>query len=282
MSTATPAPPTPASTGSAKRRRSRSSPRSNSRRASSPTTKKKNVIRPRFTQSRASREMPQRPMSIEMLVVQSEAYEPESTFAHTSAAAVAPSRTAAPPVSVCRKSRSGVCRLRAHAVRPVYAEVVPDASVNVLPALAQPPSARPDAEGNLVDVAPAPVLAGLRRADDRMAALVGVRGRVLVRRGVAAADLRARHAHAQMHPAAADLQALLATLDLVREGRELDLVEVAAGRSHGISFQSFAVRSATAKSDAGSVHQASSRSPARAASASNASRLNFALISTRS
>ena len=39
-------PPSPATNGSASRRRSRRSPRSNSRRASSPTTKKNRVIRP--------------------------------------------------------------------------------------------------------------------------------------------------------------------------------------------------------------------------------------------
>jgi len=47
--TAAPMPTIPAVTGSTIRRRSRSSPTSNSRRASSPTTKKKNVIRPLFT-----------------------------------------------------------------------------------------------------------------------------------------------------------------------------------------------------------------------------------------
>ena len=39
-------------------------------------------------------------------------------FTQTSAATAAPSRTAALPVSVVRNSRSGVCRLRAHAVVP--------------------------------------------------------------------------------------------------------------------------------------------------------------------
>src|SRR3954469_21100598 len=46
-------PPTDASNGSTKRRRSRKSPRSNSRRASRPSTKKKNVISPLFTHSRS-------------------------------------------------------------------------------------------------------------------------------------------------------------------------------------------------------------------------------------
>src|ERR671931_1830163 len=119
IATATSAPPPPARTGKAKRRRSRSSPRSNSRRASSPTTKKKNVISPLFTQSRRSSAMPQRPSSTASRVDQTRSYEPASAFTQTSAAAAAASRTAAPPVSVRRNSRSGVWRLRAHAVLPV-------------------------------------------------------------------------------------------------------------------------------------------------------------------
>src|SRR6266516_6791049 len=57
-------------------------------------------------------------MSIESFVLQSESYEDASTFTQTSAAAAAASKTAAPPVSVRRNSRSGVCTLRAQAVRP--------------------------------------------------------------------------------------------------------------------------------------------------------------------
>ena len=45
-------------------------------------------------------------------------YDDASTFTQTSAATAAASRTAAPPVSVRRNSRSGVSRLRAQAVRP--------------------------------------------------------------------------------------------------------------------------------------------------------------------
>src|SRR3954451_18519493 len=45
-------PPADASHGSTHPRRSRKSPRSNSRRASRPSTKKKNVISPLFTHSR--------------------------------------------------------------------------------------------------------------------------------------------------------------------------------------------------------------------------------------
>src|SRR5207248_3241941 len=71
-------------------------------------------------------------------------------------------------------------------------------------------------ERHLVDVAPAPVLAGLRGADDRMTTLTGVRSRVPVRRRVAAADLPAGHAHAEVNPCAPDLQALFAPFDGLR------------------------------------------------------------------
>jgi len=54
IATGTTMPQTPVTNGSVTRRRSRSSPMSNSRRASSPTTKKKNVIRPVLIQPRRS------------------------------------------------------------------------------------------------------------------------------------------------------------------------------------------------------------------------------------
>src|SRR5438067_5277971 len=118
IATATVMPPIEASSGRAKRRRSLSSPRSNSRRASSPTTKKKNVIRPLFTQWRKSSATLAPPTRIESVVPHRESYDEASTFTQTSAATAAASRTAAPPVSVRRNSRSGVSRLRAQAVRP--------------------------------------------------------------------------------------------------------------------------------------------------------------------
>src|SRR6266511_1347472 len=130
-------PPMPASNGKAKRRRSRSSPRSISRRASSPTTKKKNVISPLFTQWRRSSETPASATSIDSFVLQSESYDDASTFTHTSAATAAASKTAAPPVSVRRNSRSGVSTLRAQAVRPENVEGGPFGSVLVLIAQCQ-------------------------------------------------------------------------------------------------------------------------------------------------
>src|SRR5436309_15323007 len=57
---------------------------------------------------------------MESFVVQTDSYELDhGAFAHRSAASAAHSNTAAPPVSVLRKSRTGAARFRAHAVRPV-------------------------------------------------------------------------------------------------------------------------------------------------------------------
>ena len=52
-------------------------------------------------------------------MLQTESYDDASTFTHTSAAIVAASMTAVPPVSVRMNSRRGVSRLRAQAVRPL-------------------------------------------------------------------------------------------------------------------------------------------------------------------
>src|SRR3954447_15272257 len=102
------------------RRRSRSSPVSISRLASSPTTRKKNVIRPLLTQCRRSCEIPECPTWIESFVVQTDSYElDQGEFAHRSAATAAHNSTTALPVSVLRKSRTGEARFRDQAVRPV-------------------------------------------------------------------------------------------------------------------------------------------------------------------
>src|SRR3954447_26682701 len=61
-----------------------------------------------------------------------------------------------------------------------------------------------------------------------MVDLRGVLARVLVRRGVAAADLAARLAHAQVDPLVARLQALLAAGDVGGGVEQLDLVEMGA------------------------------------------------------
>src|SRR4051794_27745785 len=89
--------------------------------------------------------------------------------------------------------------------------------------------AAPSLERELVHVAPEPVLAGLGGPDDRVLALRVVRGGVTVRRVVAAADVPARRAHPQVHPRTADLQAILAAGDLVRNVADGDRVEMGAG-----------------------------------------------------
>ena len=57
-------PATPATIGSTNRRRSRRSPRSNSRRVSNPTTRKNRVISPLFSQVRRSWVIPYWPKAI--------------------------------------------------------------------------------------------------------------------------------------------------------------------------------------------------------------------------
>src|SRR3954447_321171 len=96
------------------------------------------------------------------------------------------------------------------------------------PAGSSRPGSRFDREGDVVDVAPDPVLARLGRARDRVRVVPRVPARVPIRGRVAAADLPAARAHPQVHPAAADREPLLATLDRVGEGREADLVEMGA------------------------------------------------------
>ena len=75
-------------------------------------------------------------------------YELASMSIHASAATVAVNRTAAPPVSVRKNSRSGVSRFRAHAVLPENAVELPLALSTVLNAFSHPrgeraPTARP-------------------------------------------------------------------------------------------------------------------------------------------
>ena len=82
--------------------------------------------------------------------------------------------------------------------------------------------------------APDPLLAGLERLHERMAHGVEVRGGVLVRGGVAAADVTALEAAAEVHPARADREAVDAPLgagwcpdDAVGRGDEAEVGAVA-------------------------------------------------------
>jgi len=88
-----------------------------------------------------------------------------------------------------------------------------------------------DFEEQLVAVAPPPVLARLVRPDQRVIGmLMPVGGGMAIRGVVATSDVPAVHAQPQMHPAATDAQAVLAS---VARRRDLgDLVEVGTGLSH--------------------------------------------------
>src|SRR5712691_10508523 len=84
---------------------------------------------------------------------------------------------------------------------------------------------------DLVDVAPAPALPRLNRLHDRVAGHLEMLGRVLALRGIAAADVPAGEAHAQLYPRIARLETALAAL---RRRRHLpNLVLVSACFAHG-------------------------------------------------
>src|SRR5690349_11613224 len=92
--------------------------------------------------------MPCEPTLIDSSVLQTDAYDDESMFAHSSAATAAARRTAALPVSVDRKLRSGVGMLRAHAV-------VPEKDVACASAIAsasRPEALGPDPRGVLAEL----------------------------------------------------------------------------------------------------------------------------------
>jgi len=82
--------------------------------------------------------------------------------------------------------------------------------------------------------------------DERVVLRTEMRGGVPVRGIVAAADVAARHAHPQVHPLAADAQAVFASFAARRDVG--DLVEV--GAAHGVT--SSAVRSHPPRSAAAS------------------------------
>jgi hypothetical protein len=85
-----------------------------------------------------------------------------------------------------------------------------------------------------VDVAPSPLFAGLERPDDRVTRGIRVPRGMAVRRVVAATDVPALQADAQVKPAIAGREALLATIDGLGELEELDVSAVAA-ENHGNS-----------------------------------------------
>jgi hypothetical protein len=69
---------------------------------------------------------------------------------------------------------------------------------------------------DFVNEAPAPVFAGLEGAHDGVLSAVEMLGGVFVFGGVAAADVSAFHAQAEMYPGIAHFQALFAALGVRR------------------------------------------------------------------
>src|SRR6059036_3873457 len=92
-----------------------------------------------------------------------------------------------------------------------------------------------------VDVAPAPALPRLERGDDRMPGLLEMLGGVLVLRVVAASDVSARSAQAQMHPGVSRGEAFLAAVGVGRV-RFHKLQMSACGRHGGTSRSSMKTR----------------------------------------
>src|SRR5882757_4809840 len=85
-------------------------------------------------------------------------------------------------------------------------------------------------EQHLVDIAPAPTLRRIVALDHGMGGGMEMRGRVLVRGIVAAADMAAGAADPQMQPLTAAFQALLAAERARRD--VLDLSDMAAAFGH--------------------------------------------------
>jgi hypothetical protein len=120
---------------------------SNSRRASSPNTKKKNVISPLFTHSRRSSDTPVPASRTDSRAPHTASYDDALMLIHTSAATVIATSTAALPVSVRKNTRSGVCRLLAHAVRPDRARAVGDGRSSVTASSSWPDPVTPAPRG---------------------------------------------------------------------------------------------------------------------------------------
>lgn len=84
-----------------------------------------------------------------------------------------------------------------------------------------------------IDVAPAPILAKFKRLNNRMARIVEVSRRVFVGRRIAATDVAASHAQAQVQPLVADAKAIFTTAGARRH--RPDLIEVRTNLCHGVS-----------------------------------------------
>jgi hypothetical protein len=85
---------------------------------------------------------------------------------------------------------------------------------------------------HLVHVAPDPRLSRLDRSNQRMMHFMEMLGRVLVLRGIAAADVPTGKAQAQMDPGVAHLHAFFA--DVLVSAADFDLVKVCTLIRHGV------------------------------------------------
>ena len=84
-------------------------------------------------------------------------------------------------------------------------------------------------ERDVIHVAPAPLLARLERADERVATASAVSARVAVGRVVATADLAALEADSEMQPRVSRGQAILAARDGLGELGDVNVIEMGAG-----------------------------------------------------
>jgi hypothetical protein len=89
---------------------------------------------------------------------------------------------------------------------------------------------------NLVNIAPAPVLSGLKGLDNRVVGGMEMLGRVLILGGVTAAHMTTAETEAQVNPGITDFQTFLAAVGT--RGDLSDLVEMCTVFCHQ-SFHSF-------------------------------------------
>src|SRR5262249_16216057 len=85
-----------------------------------------------------------------------------------------------------------------------------------------------DTHRELIGVAPGPIFARLDRADDRMLAALRVRRGVTTGRIIATTDVAALQADPQVEPLAAGRKTVLATVDLLGQLGDVNMVEVRA------------------------------------------------------
>src|SRR5450755_2644690 len=134
----------------------------------------------------------------------------------------APAPAAAKPACSGLAKAGAVAALAAPAAARLTAPAVAKAAsktvirfvmlVMVLASKRLQPLRRHQSDDCLINVAPPPVFARFERLDDRVPGLLVVRGGVLVRRGITAANVAAVEAEPQVHPGGAVREAFLAAV----------------------------------------------------------------------